>query len=425
MIARSFPSLLLAIAVLFALGGCSGDDEPAGDPGSDPFGNAGSAGAGAGDDGDGSGAPGTGSDDSDSDDGTGGGSLGDPFLDTLASFPGSGTSDAGEPLENGMLCDSVPGVDLPIPEAIQECYVDKLDPTRVAATLEQVLECVEEDDTVHIRLTFHPWFVDNTYGANAIGWDPAEAMTDPMMAAPMMRKGKAGGGHTFKDLVGSDHAEILLKDDSGTVVMQFKLDYLTEDAASPSGYASLGVSGGEGKMIIGDAAHVVRWMTSEDRNLNERGYSDYIVDSPATDEDYAPNSSTPEWDYRVVYEAWIALEAFGDGGFGGATIEFVHASPSKAESNTIEVEPGECPPPPCTNDPDEPCGDTDEPPPPPPPCGGSDPDAVCSDAGVPTDEPPPPPCGGSDPDAVCADAGLPPDEEGPDCEMFPDQCMVD
>ncbi|HMI91242.1 MAG TPA: hypothetical protein VK509_07755, partial [Polyangiales bacterium] len=305
---------------------------------------------------------------------------------TLPRFPGGGTSNAGDPLPNGILCDAVAGADTPIPERIERCFFDKNDPsTGVAATLEQVLECVEESDTVHLRLTFHPWFVDNTYGANAIGWAPVAAVApmDPMMmpmGGKMPKMPKMGkGGHTFKDLVGSDHAEIILEDAAGAIVMRFKLDYLSEDAQSPSGYGALGVLGGEGKVLIGNPAHVVRWMTSEDRNLNERGYASYTVDSPATDENYTPNTDTPEWDYRVVYEAWIDLEAFGAAGFGDATIEYVHASPAKSSSNTIEVEPGKCPP---CQDPD---GCHDNPPPPPPGkvCGADDPDEVCGDAGIP------------------------------------------
>ena len=324
---------------------------------------------------------------------------------TLPSFPGSGTSNAGLPLPNGMLCDAVAGVEVPIKERIETCFVDKNDEsTGVAATLEQVLECVEEADTVHIRLTFHPWFVDNTYGANAIGWDKDGAVDpmmmppamdpmmmppamDPMMMPPAMdpmmmgkppKMPKGGkGGHTFKDLVGSDHAEIILTDATGKEVMQFKLDYLSVDADKASGYGALGVLGGEGKVILGDPAHIVRWSTSMDLNLNDRGYASYLVDSPATDADYTPSSEAPEWDYRVVYEAWIDLDAFGAGGFGGATIEYVHASPAKADGNTIEVKKGKCPP--CT-DPD---GCHDVPPPPDKPCGGNDPDNRCVDAGPP------------------------------------------
>ncbi|HMI90926.1 MAG TPA: hypothetical protein VK509_06155 [Polyangiales bacterium] len=334
----------------------NGDDDA---PGDDDFSNSPGTDAGAGGD---PAAP-----------GADGGSSAAPQApgSTLPSFPGSGTSAAGDPLPNGMLCDSVPGQASPIPERIEECFFDKNDPGAMvpAATLEQVLECVEDADTVHIRLTFHPWFVDNTYGENSVGWHTGTTGNGKP------RK----GGHGFKDLVESDHAEILLKDAGGAVVMQFKLDYLSVDASQASGYGSLGVLGGEGMMILGDPAHVVRWTSSQTRNLNERGYGEYTTESPATDENYTPNPATPEWDYRVVYEAWIDLAAFGSAGFGGAGIEFVHASPSKASSNTVEVVPGKCPP---CQDPD---GCHDDPPPPPPPCGSSDPDAVCGDAGIPDD----------------------------------------
>jgi hypothetical protein len=395
---------------------CSGSDE-----GSDP-GAAATAGTGAGAT---TGTPGSGSGPSAIDGADSVGDDGTQFFGNFPVFPGAGTSDEAKPLENGMVCDAVAGADIEVPEEMQICFfgLDDPDHTKTAATLEQVLECVEEADTVHLRLTFHPWFVDNTYGENQLGWideEASEPVMDPMAMDPMamdpmamdpmamrpkaMPKPKAAKGHTFGDLVGSDHAEIVVTDGAGKVVLQFKLDYISADASAASGYASLGVTGGEGKVLVGDAADVVKWMTSIDRNLNERGYASYTTDSPATDDLYSPNDDTPEWDYRVVYEAWIDIEAFGDAGFGGASIEFVHASPSKADSNTIEVEPGDCPPPPCT---------------------GTDPDATCGDDEPPPDDPPPDSCVDNDPDTFCSDAGVPPTDEGPDCEMFPDQCMVD
>jgi hypothetical protein len=278
------------------------------------------------------------------------------------------------------------------------------------------------------------------YGETAIGWEareaaapmmppppPMDGMMAPMGMAKPPKMPKAGkGGHTFKDLVGSDHAEITLKDANGKVVLQFKLDYIIEDPSRPSGYGSLGVTGGEGKVIVGSAASVLKWDTSEAINLNQRGYASYTVDSPATDDKYTPNPETPEWDYRVVYEAWIDIDAFGAAGFGGASIEFVHASPSKANSNTLEVMPGDCP---CNhNDPDETCGDT-----PPPdggtgdPCLDNDPDTICGDT-------PPPDAGNAcvdnDPDTVCIDSGVPPPPPGqgtPYCKEHPDDpaCSVD
>jgi hypothetical protein len=216
---------------------------------------------------------------------------------------------------------------------------------------------------VHIRLSFNPDFVDNTYGTGSIGW-------------PHRR------GHTWKDLEKSDHAEIVMHDESGAVVLQFKLDYVSADPSAASGFGSLGVAGGDGAVSVGNPAWILDHSTSIDKNLNERGYASYLVDSPATDADYTPNPAAPEWDYRMVYEAWVDVGAFGAAGFGGARIEYVHASPAKGGSDTIEVEPGKCPPPLCTDpdgcgvspppdeqcvpQPDAPCN-TNPPPPPPPP----------------------------------------------------------
>lgn len=300
-------------------------------------------------------------------------------------FPGAGTSGDDEPLTNGMLCDYVPANGAPTPNEITTCFFGD-DPVP-AATLEQVLECSEGNDVVHIRLTFNPDFVDNTYGENSIGWG-ADADGEPMDMPPapigmeMMKMKRGKGAHTFEQLVKSDHAEILMVDENGETILQFKLDYLTEDASAPSGYASLGVQGGEGEVLVGNPAWIVGHMTSIDRNLNERGYGSYTTDSPATDADYTPNPDAPEWDYRVVYEAWIDVEAFGEAGFGKATIEFVHASPAKSDNDTIEVEPDECPPDECGDTPDEDCGDD---PPDEDPCGDN-PDEDCGDGEPPPDD---------------------------------------
>jgi hypothetical protein len=128
---------------------------------------------------------------------------------------------------------------------------------------------------------------------------------------------------------------------SGPIVIDAKVDYLSGDPMSPSGFRSLGVAGGDGMMVVGSRADVLAAMTSLDRNLNERGYM-YTVDSPATDTGYTPNAMTPDWDYRVVYELWIRASAFGAGP-GIVTIPYVAASPSKLGQDTIAVEPDVCP----------------------------------------------------------------------------------
>jgi hypothetical protein len=155
--------------------------------------------------------------------------------------------------------------------------------------------------------------------------------------------GPGRDGHTFKDLVGSDHAEMQLLDAAGNVVVQFKLDYLSESNAATSGFESLDVSGGEGKLIVGDEAMILASTTSMERNLEACGLSGFTVDSPATDEVYTPNPDAAEWDYRVSYEVWVAADAFGEAGFGSALIELVHASPSKVQGDSVDVRPAPCP----------------------------------------------------------------------------------
>ncbi len=210
----------------------------------------------------------------------------------------------------------------------EECFFDQEQATSIpAATAEYIVEYVDDVGYVHLRVTFDPTFVDNTYGENSIGWEESK-----------------DGIHEFKKLVGSDHVELLLTDGNGDTAMQFRVDYISEDDSQPSGYGTLGVTDGDGEMIAGDEADVLEVATSFDRNLNGCGYGSYTTDSPATDADYTPNPDTPNWDYRMIYEVWIDADAFGDAGFGGVTVEYVHASPSKASDNTIIVEEGECPP---------------------------------------------------------------------------------
>ena len=339
-------------------------------------------------------------------------------------FPGAGTGNAGQSLPSGMVCDAVAGEhNTRIVKPVLKCLLPAKG-TKPAATLEQVLECASGKDAVHLRLTFDPAFVDNTFGTGSIGW-------------PHRR------GHTFlKDLIKSDHAELMASDATGKQVVRFKLDYVSADASTPSGFGSLGVRGGDGSMITGDPAWIVAWNTSISRNMNERGYASYTIDSPATDASYTPNPKAPEWDYRVVYEAWIDLAAFGSAGFGDATIESVHASPSKSGEDTLIVKPGKCPPPECP--PDDPrCagtggvgGSPTECPPDDPRCAGTG-----GVGGSPTECPPDDPrcagsggVGGGKPDAgVCPPddpqctgtgtvAGAPAKDPPPDCPREDPSC---
>jgi hypothetical protein len=179
-------------------------------------------------------------------------------------------------------------------------------------------------------------------GADPAGAPPADpAGGRPPRGEARPRPGK--GGHTFQDLLGSDHAELQLLDANGAVSMHFKLDYISESDEAASGYASLGVSGGEGKLIVGEPEWVLATATSIERNLEACGLGSFTENSPATDAAYTPNADASDWDYRVAYEIWVASDAFGSAGFGSALIENVHASPSKLEGNTVDVVPAPCP----------------------------------------------------------------------------------
>ena len=401
------------LAGLVALGGCSKAREAG-------------SGGGAADSGGGGGVSGStgGSSGSNGNSGAGGGSgagassgSGGGNTGPVPMFPGAGTSTNAGPLPGGMVCDSVPGATLATVGNVTRCLFGPNNRTNPAATIEQVLECVDGATVLHLRLTFAPWFNDNTYGSESIGWSPVR-------------------GHRFPDLTGSDHAELVLIDGNGDVAMQFKMDYISRDDSAPSGYASLGVSGGDGSVEIGDEAHILDVSTSLDENLNDRGYSSYVVDSPATDEDFTPNPATPEWDYRVVFDVWIDLDAFGDAGFAGAFIDYVHASPSKSDDDTIETTPDECPPEwdPCLdgnpdtycNEPPVGCYDGDPITPCDDPCGDDMPDTYCDvgtppegcydgDPGTPCDDP----CGDDMPDTYCG-GGEPPGSDPPAyCERYP------
>lgn len=271
-----------------------------------------------------------------------------PLAPTI--FPGGGTSGAALPLspalapESNGACDPLPVASVPAADAdVQTVCFYAPDAVDVpAAIIQQVVEIVGNAEWVHIRLTLNPDFVDNTYGDGAVGWEAQSEPREARMPAERARP-RARAGHTFKDLLGSDHAELQLLDASGRIAMHFKLDYVSESEAAPSGFGSLGVSGGEGALLVGEPEWMLASTTSIDRNLNACALGSFTESSPATDLAYTPAPGASDWDYRVAYEIWVASEAFGVTGFGSALIENVHASPSKADGNTVTVLPAPCP----------------------------------------------------------------------------------
>lgn len=198
------------------------------------------------------------------------------------------------------------------------CFTSSTIPDVVSAKIEWTSN---PDNTITIKTTFSKTFVDNTYGVNAIGWGTK--------------------GHTFGNLVGSDHLQLALFDTKGVKKLEFKLDYITSSSTVPSGYKTLGVTGGEGQMIVGSATNVVGARTSISENLNTFGYV-LTTNSPSTTPTYTPNPAYPNWIYDVWYEVTVNASAFGADGFGAPSITGVHASPSKTGNNTEIVIPGPC-----------------------------------------------------------------------------------
>ncbi len=147
--------------------------------------------------------------------------------------------------------------------------------------------------------------VNNTYGTNAsAGWT---------------------SGHKFSDLLGSDQADFQFTDSKGNVVLDFLADYVSASSKFPSGYGTLGVSGGDGKVNVGSAANVLYVDTTITDNLNQSSaYYGFTTNSPATSDPLDAG-----WNNVDGYTVIVSAAAFGANGFGGVSIPYVHDSPSK------------------------------------------------------------------------------------------------
>lgn len=175
---------------------------------------------------------------------------------------------------------------------------------------------------------------DNSYGANAVGWS---------------------NGHRFSDLVNSDHAGIQLVDPSGTAKLAFNIDYLTTKAGTPSGYASLGPFGGDGKILTGTLTPSdITFTTSLAENLNSLGYfsggvqtvgtsvANLLANSPPTLNTVDSYTLTPaadavfhDWNFHDTYFVTITAAKLASLGFNPATwsvqpaADQLHNSPAK------------------------------------------------------------------------------------------------
>ena len=170
--------------------------------------------------------------------------------------------------------------------------------------------------------------VDNSYGANSVGWGSSAA---------------SGKHHNFTDLLGSDKALFLFTDDSGEKIVNVELDYLYEKC----GQYAAGVAGGEGSTDPSGLASKIDASSSLLYNLTTLGY-DLTTDSPETKvvggaETYelVDGSSYTGWLFDVIYEMKIDGEVFAShGGFetNMLSIDVVHDSPNKIGKNKVYPE---------------------------------------------------------------------------------------
>ena len=151
---------------------------------------------------------------------------------------------------------------------------------------------------------------DNTYGSNS----------SPTWAS-------AGLQNQFSNLLSGNAAEFQFTDNNGNVVLDFRCDYLSAAASAmfgngrvnyPSGYGTLGVSGGSGQMITGSSANVLFATTTLTSNLNQAPqFYGYTNNSPSPQSgDYT------RWTQCTGYTVVISPRAFGGKlcNFGGVTV---------------------------------------------------------------------------------------------------------
>lgn len=175
------------------------------------------------------------------------------------------------------------------------------------------------EDATHLYFAFAQSvdLNDNTYGTNAIGW----AVT--------------GKGHTFKDLWSSDHAWVEMYNCSNQLVLHYAMDYANWNSTTGK-LTTLGVTGGDGQMALGNAAFVDQVQTSLTWNFNHATptWAGKTTTSPPRlltnnyDAGTWVNPNTP-WIYEVLYEWRVSKAAFGTSGFCKLKIMEVHNSPYK------------------------------------------------------------------------------------------------
>jgi hypothetical protein len=167
---------------------------------------------------------------------------------------------------------------------------------------------------------------DNSYGANSLHWET-----------------RPSGMRDFGDIWESDRGEFTFEDAEGGVAAHFYVDQISPSVGTPSGYANLGISGGDGMWLDGyadpDDPDNFAFSSPMDYNLNLSGYctggvcrcgstDDLLVDSPVASGSYESEAGCENWLWYNGWEIRVNKSVFGALGFG-VVIGNHHNSPTK------------------------------------------------------------------------------------------------
>lgn len=219
-------------------------------------------------------------------------------------------------------------------------------PTDGSGPATQIWMAQDDDNNFSVVVILPLTFVDNTYGENTIA-DYYGAGSNAGGGGNAKPKGGGGGPkppkppkvRDFKSLIGSDRADFSFMHNGDTLI-SFRMDYLFESDDSPSGYDS-GIGGDDhAGVTAGSINHILGNATSLDYNLGLYP-TDYLVNSPFTNDAYDPNGDAPLWVFEVTYEFQISgdlidFDALGEAGFlDGFSVNFdsLHASPHATGDN--------------------------------------------------------------------------------------------
>jgi len=184
--------------------------------------------------------------------------------------------------------------------------------------LHTAIDPVTGDLFAHLALPTS--LVDNTYGSNSIGWG-ADA--------------PSGKSHKYKDLKGSDEADLVIYDGRGNVVLKFRLDYHEGSTPKPI------------SVTYGPSNGVTAGTTSLDYNWNVLGYK-LDQNSPAAHPQYdafgnidygqpytLDDPAYAGWLFEVAYEFRLSGSIFGNNGFGGLTGQYEQGDP--LDGNVLSI----------------------------------------------------------------------------------------